>query len=104
VIHTIEESAHDFRDHWAETRAEWSHRSAWLTSFVLPPTAVADAVSSAAGQMDLRFLVPVSTIGVHIPSNVSRLPAPVTEPDDLINARCEWCCASNGETPTRFRR
>jgi hypothetical protein len=53
-------SASEFRDHWADTDAEWSHGGTWLTSFLLPPTAVADAVSAAAGQMDRPFLMPVS--------------------------------------------
>jgi hypothetical protein len=73
----------------ADIEAEWSHGGAWLTSFVLPPTAVADAVSSVAGQMDLPFLVPVSATGgaPHRPMcHASQ--TPVTEPDDLINARC----------------
>jgi hypothetical protein len=56
-------SASEFRDHWADTEAEWSHGGTWLTSFVLPPTAVADAVSAASGQMDLPFLMPVPAAG-----------------------------------------
>jgi hypothetical protein len=30
-----------FRDHWAETAAEWTHNGSWLTSLVLPSREVA---------------------------------------------------------------
>jgi len=52
----------------------------WLTSFVLPPKAICDAVSAAVGHMDLPFLVPVPTDGMHITvQGVSRLPDPIEE-------------------------
>lgn len=54
------------RDHWADTDAEWSHGGAWLTTFVLPPKVVTDAVLSSVGQIDLPFLVPVSAAGMYI--------------------------------------
>jgi len=97
-------SANDFRDHWAETRAEWSHRSAWLTSFVLPPTAVADAVSSAAGQMDLPFLVPVSATGVHITVQCVTPPSPSDGASRLDQHSLRVVLRFEREAPHRFRR
>jgi hypothetical protein len=71
-------SVSEFRDHWADTQAEWSHGGAWLTSFVLPPTVVADAVASVVGRMDLPFLVPISAAAMHITvQGVSRVPDPI---------------------------
>ena len=58
--------ASEFRDHWADTEAEWSHGGAWLTSFVLPPKVVVDPVGSAVGHIDLPFLVPVPAAAMHI--------------------------------------
>jgi len=53
VTPTIDGARERVVTHRADIDAEWSRGGAWLTSFVLPPTAAADAVSSAAGQMDL---------------------------------------------------
>jgi hypothetical protein len=67
--------ASEFRDHWADTEAEWSHAGAWLTSFVLPPSVVCDAVGSVVGHIDLPFLVPVPVAAMHITvEGVSRRP------------------------------
>lgn|SRR5215207_3575516 len=48
------------------------------------------------GRWICRFWCRCRRPGCTLPSNVSRLPAPVMEPVDLINTRCGWCCASNG--------
>jgi hypothetical protein len=40
-------SPRECRDHWADTEPEWSHGGSWLTTFVLPPKVVGDAVASA---------------------------------------------------------
>jgi hypothetical protein len=73
-------SVSEFRDHWADTQAEWSHTGAWLTSFVLPPSGVCDAVGSVVGHIDLPFLVPVPAAGMHITvQGVSRLPDPIEQ-------------------------
>ena len=72
--------ASEFHDHWADTEAEWSHGGAWLTSFVLPPKVVGDAVASAVEHLDMPFLVPVPAAGMHITvQGVSRLPDPIGE-------------------------
>jgi 2'-5' RNA ligase len=73
-------TASEVRDHWADTEAEWSHGGAWLTSLVLPPKFVCDAVASAVGHMDMPFLVAVPAAGMHITvQGLSRLPAPIEE-------------------------
>jgi hypothetical protein len=73
-------SVSEFRDHGADTEAEWPHGGAWLTSFVLPPKAICDAVASMAGQIDLPFLGPVPAAGTHITvQGVSRVPDPIQE-------------------------
>jgi hypothetical protein len=70
----------EIRDHWADTQAEWSHAGAWLTSFVLPPSVVCDAVGSVVGHLDLPFLVPVPAAGMHSTvQGVSRLPDPIEQ-------------------------
>ena len=69
-------SVSKFRDHWADTEAEWSRGGAWRTS--LPPTVVANAIASAIGHMDMPFLMPVPAVEVYITvQGVSRVPDPI---------------------------
>jgi 2'-5' RNA ligase len=63
---TPEREVTGFRDHWAETEAEWSHGGSWLTSFLVPPKNVSEALAAGVDQIDLPFLAPVPAELIHV--------------------------------------